>query len=122
MKRLKERFADHAVAGANVEHAIRLALEDAAAELRHGQARGGPLEDIARRLGLRELLGDGIGAVVRFATTHWMNVPLSVLPGSGGVRDVPDPDCVVAHLPSERTPTRADYERAWELCAGSTKP
>ena len=122
MKRVKERFADYAVAGANVEQAIRMALEDAAAELRHGQARGSPLEDIASRLGLRELLGDGIHAVVRFAMTHWMNVPLSILPGSGGVRDVPDPDCMVAHLPSDRPPTRADYERAWELCAGSARP
>jgi hypothetical protein len=122
MQQLRQTFVDHAVAGASVEQAIRLALHGAAAELRQGQAQGGPLQDIARRLGLYQLLDDGLATLAQFALTHWMKVPLSVLPGRGGVRDVPSPDCVESHLPSDRTPTRADYERAWDLCTAGQHP
>lgn len=122
MKQLRERFADHAGAGADVEHAIRLALAEAAAELGHSQPGGKRLEQLAHALGLLRLVDAGLNAILQFALTRWMNVPLSILPGTGGVRDVPLPDCVEAHLPQDRKPTREDYLRAWDLCAGTARP
>lgn len=122
MQPVKQKFAEYAVASADVVQAVRMALRDAADELRRGAAQGDALEDVALRLGLRDLRDQGIETVGRFALTDWMTVPMSMLPGPGGVRDVPDPDCVVAHLPTDRTPTRADYERAWELCVRRARP
>ncbi len=123
MEALRERFATHMLGGANAEEALRRTLEEAAAEMAQtARSGGGALEALARALGLNGLIDKGLDALLKFALTRWMRVPLSMLPTGGRIPDIPKPDCIEANLPADRAPTREDYLRAWEQCTGGTRP
>lgn len=122
MRQLRDIFCDHVGAGASVEQAMRMALDEAAAQLAQGRASSSHLAQIAQALGLKALLDQGLAAVLQFALTHWMNVPLSVLPGPQGVRGIPSPDCIEAQLPKDRPATREEVLRAWDQCTAAQQP
>jgi hypothetical protein len=123
MEPLRERFATHMLGGASADEALRRTLDEAAAEMAQTARSGGaPLEALARALGLHRLIEKGLDALLDFALTRWMHVPLSMLPIGGKIPDLPRPECVEAHLPADRVPTREDYLRAWALCTGEAPP
>lgn len=119
METLRERFASLMLEGLSAEASIRTALAEGASFAHDRLVAGTSASTIVRALGLHMPLERGVQQLWEFAATRWMQLPVLVLPGPSRIADVPKPDCVVSHLPTDRPPTRSDYLRAWDLCLGA---